>query len=117
MFSLSLLVGTALLLNGVNAYAGGEKNSEKNSESLSEKLRDPTRPFGYRDKQKARLKVNLQAIFLGNGRKEAVINGQSLKVGDHFNGHKLISISKNSVRYSVEGKVHVLMLRKNIFKL
>jgi hypothetical protein len=79
-------------------------------------LRDPTQPFSYSSKYSKREAPKLQAIFFGNGRKEAIINGTLLREGDRFGEHRVIKISSDRVSSSIDGVAQTLTLRSSIFE-
>lgn len=80
-----------------------------------EKLRDPTRPLGYAISVKPEQSLLLQAIFTGNGRKEAIINGVAVKEGSRIAGKKILRIGNNEVVYDDDNTPRVLKLRSSIF--
>jgi hypothetical protein len=53
----------------------------------------------------------LQAIFYRNAKASAVINGQTVFVGEDIDGAKLLSIERQFVRVVANGKTNVLKLR------
>jgi MSHA biogenesis protein MshK len=82
-------------------------------------LPDPTRPaIGYgasagAGRDAAAAPAQLQVVLIGSGahgRRVAVISGQTLHIGDKFDGAVLIGISENEVRLRVGNKVSVLKL-------
>lgn len=83
-----------------------------------EKLLDPTRPLGHRvqsSPSQQEESLNLQAIFFGAGRKEAIVNGKSVKEGDYVAGKKIIAIRANEVVYSSGGAQSIIKLRSSFF--
>lgn len=77
---------------------------------------DPTRPLGYSAKHKAQSELKLQAIFWGNGRKEAIVSGLSVKEGDQVFGKKIVKIKEDAVVYEKNGGFFTLVLRPSIYK-
>ena len=80
-------------------------------------LKDPLRPLGYRaptvsaPAQKAEPKTDewrLAAVLISPERAVAVINGQSLQVGDLFEGYKLVKIESTKVLLKKKQKQIVL---------
>lgn len=58
----------------------------------------------------------LQAVVRGGRQSQAVINGQSLQVGDEFGGATLRAIYTHSVVLERQGQQHVLRLVEPIIK-
>ncbi len=77
---------------------------------------DPTRPLGFSAKQKVQSELKLQAIFYGNGRKEAIVSGISVKEGDRVHGKKIVRIKEDAVVYEKNGGRYTLVLRPSIYK-
>ncbi|MDB4470791.1 hypothetical protein N9063_00745 [Deltaproteobacteria bacterium] len=78
-------------------------------------LKDPLRPLGYRaptvTAQKAEPKTDewrLGAVLISPERAVAVINGQSLQVGELFEGYKLVKIESTKVLLKKKQKQIVL---------
>lgn len=101
----------------VEAASAGTKSNEvaTSSAKKNEVLLDPTRPLGYAKKASENA-LKLQAIYFGAGRKEAVINGKLMGVGDTIHGKKIVSIKANKVIYDASGVRRSLTLRPSIFK-
>ncbi|MFL0808799.1 MAG: MSHA biogenesis protein MshK [Agarilytica sp.] len=119
MFKLKTLLGIFLLLAAgavaqLNAAEVKADDSVKKTKS-AEKLLDPTRPLGFVSK-KSEQALNLQAIYFGDGRKEAVINGKLVGEGDVVYGRKIVAIRSNKVIYDVSGVKRSLTLRPSIYK-
>ena len=55
--------------------------------------------------------LKLQGIFYGASRASALINGQTLFLGDEIDGAKVLSIERHAVRLFLGGKTNVLKLR------
>lgn len=77
---------------------------------------DPTRPLGYRASSIQKSPLKLQAIFWGQGRKEAIVNGQSVKEGDSVQGKRIVQIKPQAIVYENNGGRYTLLLRPSIFK-
>lgn len=60
--------------------------------------------------------LKLQAIFWGTANPQAIINRQTVSVGDTIEGVKIISISKNGVTVSINGQETELKPENNIGK-
>ncbi len=78
-------------------------------------LVDPTRPIVSGNI--AAVKKNpliLQAIYDRKGKKTAVINGKTVRVGDHLGGAKVVNISASSVSVERNGNRDLLSLRAKI---
>lgn len=58
----------------------------------------------------------LQAVVRGGRQSQAVINGQSLQVGEELNGAKLLRIYPHSVVLERQGQQQVLRLVEPIIK-
>ena len=93
-----------IIFIGVTVFANAEKS-----------LRDPTRPLTFTEKSE-RVQLNLQAIYLKNGSKRAVINGTLVSEGERFQSHLIKVIEKNRVVYQYQGQTSVLRLRPNLIK-
>jgi len=81
-----------------------------------ERLADPTKPIGYRVSEVKKNRIQLQAVFYGENRKEAILNGVLVNEGDTFQGNKIIRIHKASVVYQVDSETREVHLRPSIFK-
>ncbi len=79
-------------------------------------LVDPTLPLGYSAKGTQRSALKLQAIFFGNNRKEAIVNGVSLKEGDSIQGKRIVKIKHDAIVIEKNGGLLTLVLRPSIFK-
>lgn len=80
-------------------------------------LRDPLRPLGYKVPPaassidpvvKKQSDFRLGAVLIANDRAVAVINGQSLQVGETLDGFKLVSIEADKVLLKKEKEEIVL---------
>lgn len=82
------------------------------------RLRDPTRPPDYQDPNmsvvgKESLKVN--TIIYSKSRKIAVVNGETLQVGDKIAGFEVLSITPHAVRFKGdEGEFDLSLLQQDI---
>jgi hypothetical protein len=77
-------------------------------------IQDPTRPVNFvapKTRQTPEQSLRLQAIFLGQGRAEAVINGRRLQPGDTVNQARIIAIHPGRVVYERDGAHAELILR------
>ena len=75
-------------------------------------LRDPTKPLGYVKQKPIETDVLiLQAIFVRSGNKTAIINGESMSVGDVIAGHKVVNIGQKIVSLEKEDNKITLNLR------
>ena len=83
-------------------------------------LVDPTRPVAFvapsGQKQPEQNKLKLQAIFFGSGRQEAVINGQTVKVGDLVGQAKILAIGQGRVSFVRNGEKGELVLLPTVSK-
>lgn len=77
-------------------------------------LRDPTRPLGFRVAEASRPELKLQALFQRASGAEAIVNGQSVRVGDTVAGAKIESISRSGIMYSWQGQRQALTLRPSM---
>jgi hypothetical protein len=77
-------------------------------------LVDPTRPVAFVDAlnraDEQERKLNLQAIYYGENRREAVINGRTVKVGSVVDQVRILAISPGRVRYIKNGTEGELVL-------
>lgn len=85
------------------------------AQDAQESLRDPTRPLGFAAQKAAEARLELQAIFIRDNTKEAVINGKSVSVGESVSGAVVTKIDEKSVRYRKAGKTGTLKLRESVF--
>ena len=77
----------------------------------SEKLNDPTQPFDWeKPKQKTKVKqgYKLNYLLYASARKQAIINGKTVTVGDHVSGAKVLKITESSVHLLVNDTTKVL---------
>ncbi len=79
-------------------------------------LVDPTLPLGYSGKGKQQSALKLQAIFLGDNRKEAIVNGVSVREGDRLQGKRIVKIKHDAIVIEKNGSFRTLALRPSIFK-
>lgn len=88
-----------------------------NLAALQKELRDPTAPLGYRSNTALTQAqtLQLQAIFLGAGRKEAIISGVIVKQGDKVMGKQVVTINPDNVVVRGASGDEVLKLRPSIF--
>jgi hypothetical protein len=75
-------------------------------------LRDPTRPpDNIANNTVLVTTLQLDAIIIAKDRKIAIINGQSLQIGEKINGNQLINIDPNSVQLeNTSGKITLFLL-------
>lgn len=85
------------------------------AQEAKESLRDPTRPLGLSVQKTAEARLELQAIFIRDKSKEAVINGQSVREGDSVSGALITGIDEKTVSYRKAGKSGKLKLRDSVF--
>lgn len=87
-------------------------------------IRDPLRPLGYQGTasptvtQRAAKTVEwrLAAVLISPERTVAVINGQSLQIGDQLNGYELVEIESDKVLLQKNQKKLVLRRAGTGFK-
>jgi hypothetical protein len=80
-------------------------------------IQDPTRPVDFNESgipQKQEQNLRLQAIFLTQGRAEAVINGRRLRPGDMVDQARIIAIGPGRVMYERDGTRAELILRPTV---
>lgn len=91
-----------------------EKKQEEEEQRRQEELRAnpgrPTQPLMELPNLK------LQAVFWGTANPQAIINRQTVSVGDTLEGARIISISKNGVTVSINGQETELKPENNIGK-
>lgn len=85
-------------------------------EKRSGRLTDPTQPLGYNASAKRKPSLKLQAIFWGPDRKEAIVNGQSVKEGDSVLGKRIVKIKQKEIVVENRSGRITLVLRPSIFK-
>lgn len=105
-----IAAGTTLLLLLSGTCLGNEP-----SEPL---LVDPTRPLGSYATKKQDDKPSwiLQAVYSGDSRLAAVINGQLVHQGERVQGGVVQSITRNRVVLRVDGASVVLNLRTTVLQ-
>lgn len=79
--------------------------------TMSQALVDPTQPEGYKKERKQTI-LRVESILFSAARKVAVINGKVVSEGDRVDQAKIISISKDSVKVSSDGKYSILKLNR-----
>lgn len=80
-----------------------------------ELLHDPTRPFVHNEsEEREAVELVLQAVFLRGDSRQAVVNGQLLKVGDWVESMRIKSIYRNRVLLVKDQEVRELELRPSI---
>lgn len=83
-------------------------------------LVDPTRPVAFvgpaRKEGEAQKKLQLQAIFYGENRREAVINGKTVKVGETVDQVQIVAIGPGGVRYARNGQQGELVLLPKVLQ-
>ncbi len=89
-------------------------------EPVAQELVDPTRPVAFvgavgRPKETAR-KPQLQAIYFGENRREAVIDGRTVKVGDMVGQMKILAINAGRVGYIKNGQEGELVLLPRVLQ-
>lgn len=85
------------------------------AESLDE-LRDPTQPLNYVASKVEQARLELQAILVRGTQREAVINGQQVRVGNVVKGAEILSIDDKSVMYRRKGATARLYLRASVIE-
>ena len=76
-----------------------------NSVNADEVLRDPTRPYrvtATQSREAPRFTVN--AIFISDQRRIAIVNGQRVAIGGHVGGATVIAINKDQLILNIDGK-------------
>lgn len=79
-------------------------------------LRDPTTPLSYSPVRAGKPKLQLQAIYYGSTRKEAIVNGQLVKEGSQVAGVEITRISSNKVYYKQGAQTGALVLLPKVSK-
>lgn len=80
----------------------------------AEELRDPTRPHTYNKVERTVHGVPsfaVNAIFVSDDRRIAIINGERVRVGDVVSGATVVDIQKEQVTLSVSGKQFIAGLK------
>jgi MSHA biogenesis protein MshK len=86
--------------------------------SAHAELRDPTRPPEFIVSGTLVVAAwQLDAIIIGHDRQVAIINGQSIKLGEQIDGYRLIAISGNSVQLQGTDDKMTLFLLDNALKM
>ncbi len=83
----------------------------------AEQLNDPMRPPGKEmmsggkgGRQTVASRYRLDSVIIAPNRRQAIINGKRLTLGESISGAKLIDIQTTQVTLQVAGKSHVLTL-------
>lgn len=109
----AVLFRVLLLLSPAVAVAGDPA-------APAEELVDPTRPVAFVASQngprQAEKKLQLQAIYVGEKRREAVINGRTVKVGDTVEQVKILAIGPGRVSYAKNGTQGELVLLPRVLQ-
>jgi MSHA biogenesis protein MshK len=86
--------------------------------AVAQQLRDPTRPPSLIDEGEGVVNEGpvLQSILIAPDRKVAIISGQAVRVGEQFNGARLVSISETQVVLRNGNEVRTLNLFPDIDK-
>ena len=85
------------------------------SAAAAEELRDPTRPHTFNSVERTVDGVpsfSINAIFVSDDRRLAIINGERVRVGDVVSGATVLDIQKEQVTLSVSGKQFIARLKK-----
>ncbi len=104
LYSLSALIMAVFFSNAV-AFAATMTLAD------GETLKDPTQPVDWaKPKQRATAKQSYKLNYLlyASERKQAIINGKSVTVGDHVSGAKVLKITESSVHLLVNDGTKVL---------
>ena len=113
MCKLSISIKTSLILTFItgNLVFADTLNTQE--------LKDPTRPKNYLQNTlqlaatKGVISFELSAIFTNPTARYAVINEESLKIGDELDGYRITKITKDSV--TLRGKVANRVDEKTLF--
>lgn len=87
------------------------------SEVLSfDQLSDPTRPTGWKkaapaSRQPVTKQFTLNYLLISPLRRQAIINGKKVTVGEWVDGARVASITEHEVRLQVDGSLRVLPWR------
>lgn len=81
-------------------------------------LNDPTRPANYlgTDGGGGRHYMTVSAILTSAKRKMAIVNGQSLQIGDTIGNAKLVAIGENSLQFRDSAGDFTVILHESIRK-
>ena len=98
---LSFSHATAFLLFGLSSMVSAEE------------LRDPTRPHTFNPGRTVEglPSFTVNAIFVSEERRLAIINGERVQVGDVVSGARVVSIQKEQVTLSASGKQFTARLK------
>lgn len=84
------------------------------SAASAEELRDPTRPHTSNRVERTVDGVpsfSVNAIFVSDDRKLAIINGERVQIGDVVSGATVVDIQKEQVTLSVSGRQLIAKLK------
>lgn len=79
-------------------------------------IEDPTRPSSYRSVARQQQQLKVESILFSDDRKVAVINGTVVAEGERVGAARVVSIGKNNVRLTRNGKVVNLTLGKALIR-
>jgi hypothetical protein len=106
----------ALALVAGGAAAEDPPHSEETREAAELPLRDPMRPYEHvavtGPAVQAPSGFELTAVLVSESRRVAVINGKLRRVGDDFDGARLVRIDAESVRLTRGGDAVVVHLNR-----
>lgn len=99
---------------------GNESAAPVPAEIPVQELVDPTRPVAFVDslnrEDEQERKLQLQAIYYGENRREAVINGRIVKVGGMVDQVRILAIDAGRVRYAKNGTEGELVLLPRVLQ-
>jgi MSHA biogenesis protein MshK len=86
--------------------------------ATAQQLRDPTRPPTQIEEGEGAVSEGpvLQSVLIAPDRKVAIISGQAVKLGEQFNGARVVSISETQVVLRSGTEVQTLKLFPDIDK-
>lgn len=107
----SLVCFSVLVLSGTDVQAATTNAKGQYKTLEGETLNDPTRPAGWNIKApsaKQRVHYTLSYILNARDRKQAIVNGKKVTVGDWVEGAKVMSIRDGEVELLVSGTKRIL---------
>ncbi|MGK0440988.1 MAG: MSHA biogenesis protein MshK [Pseudohongiellaceae bacterium] len=75
-------------------------------------LADPTRPPIFGEQAAKSTPFRLNSLLISDERKVAIVNGQSVSIGEMVNGARVVYIDNNKVKLNKNGEVIELVPKR-----
>ena len=105
--------GKQILLASVAAALALMGAAHVSAEAINDPMQPPGREMAGRGKAgtpAAATRYRLDSVIIAPNRRQAIINGQRLSLGESIGGSRLIDVQATQVTLLVGGKSHVLTL-------